>query len=150
MIKKECWGLEVSFPKKYQKEIWKGKVPVIEELVSVYYWKDTGSQELQEKYKGFIKKFEIEYSGELDVESYKKEPIFKIGQLEWFWLEYPSYKRYSPEYRKDLKKLLFTCEHPQIKSYRDDWYLGIKKEIKLKKEENKKRLQHEKSVKTRT
>ena len=139
MIKKFCFGLEITIPKKSIKKIWNNRVPIIEELVACYYWKDTGSKLTQKKYKDFIDDTGIQFDGELDVELYKKEPVYQIGYLEWFWIEYPEYKRDTPQYRKDLKKILFTNQHPQMKSFSKGFYEGIKRDIKqCKKQEDEK------------
>ena len=140
MINKVCWGLNISIPQKSVKELWLDRTPIIEELVAPYYWRDKGSKESQKKYNDVIKKLGIKFSGELDVESYKKESIYQVGQLEQFWIEYPEHKRTSPQYKKDLKKLIFTCKHPQILSYKNDWYLGIRKRIKEIRINNKKNV----------
>lgn len=131
MIKKFCYGLEVSVPERSVKEVWRNGPPMFEELVSGFYWKNFGSESTQEKYKRFFNDTGIEITGELDEESYKKSVHYQTGYLEWFWMEYPEHKRYNnPQYRKDLKKLIFTSKHPQIKVFRDGYYKGIKREIK--------------------
>lgn len=130
MIKKFCYGLEISVPEKSVKKVWRNGPPMFEELVSGFYWKDFGSESTHEKYIRFFNDTEIEISGTLDEESYKKSNHYQSGYLEWFWIEYPEHKRYNnPQYRKDLKKLIFTHNHPQIQFLRDGWYKGIKNEI---------------------
>ena len=129
MIEKEYMGLKISLPKESVKEIWGESTPVFQDLVTAYFWKNKGSMETKKHYNYFINKTGIQYSGDLNLDEYKKSGLYDRGYVEWFFLEYPEHKRFSTEYRNELKKLLYNNNHPQVLSYKNDWYLGLKNHL---------------------
>lgn len=128
--KHTMWGLEISVPTKELKRIFPNGVFTWSDFVHLYYWKDRSTKELSDEMTLYMEEHQIVFKGELNENEYKKDRLFDWGYYLWFFKQYPDRKRYGVEYRRALKKLIFTNKHPVIEGLRDSWYLGMKQRCK--------------------